>query len=86
MGIVKLYCVGTENVKQLWSGKRGSNPRPLPWQGNALPLSYSRSLTVKILTKLGALSILAHPFTNTSIPLKSLRKMVVHDDLLRVLP
>jgi hypothetical protein len=20
-----------------WSGKRDSNPRPLPWQGNALP-------------------------------------------------
>jgi hypothetical protein len=25
-----------------WSGKRDLNPRPLPWQGNALPLSYSR--------------------------------------------
>ena len=26
-----------------WSGKRGSNPRLPPWQGGALPLSYSRS-------------------------------------------
>ena len=26
-----------------WSEKRGSNPRPRPWQGRALPLSYSRS-------------------------------------------
>ncbi len=26
------------------SGKRGSNPRPPPWQGGALPLSYFRSL------------------------------------------
>ena len=26
-----------------WSGRRVSNPRPLPWQGSALPLSYSRS-------------------------------------------
>ena len=26
-----------------WSGKRGSNPRHPPWQGGALPLSYSRS-------------------------------------------
>ena len=26
----------------IWSGKRGSNPRPQPWQGCALPLSYSR--------------------------------------------
>jgi hypothetical protein len=25
-----------------WSGKRGSNPRHPPWQGGALPLSYSR--------------------------------------------
>src|SRR4029453_14091200 len=25
-----------------WSGKRDSNPRPQPWQGCALPLSYSR--------------------------------------------
>ena len=22
---------------EIWSGKRDSNPRPLPWQGNALP-------------------------------------------------
>src|SRR4026207_944220 len=26
----------------IWSGKRDSNPRPQPWQGCALPLSYSR--------------------------------------------
>src|SRR5262249_32513517 len=26
----------------LWSGKRDLNPRPSPWQGDALPLSYSR--------------------------------------------
>ena len=24
------------------SGRRDLNPRPFPWQGNALPLSYSR--------------------------------------------
>ena len=24
------------------SGKRDLNPRPSPWQGDALPLSYSR--------------------------------------------
>ena len=28
-----------------WSGKRGSNSRPQPWQGCALPLSYSRSFS-----------------------------------------
>ena len=26
----------------VWSGKRGSNSRPSPWQGDALPLSYFR--------------------------------------------
>ena len=26
-----------------WSGKRDSNPRPQPWQGCALPLSYFRN-------------------------------------------
>src|ERR1700689_1737239 len=25
-----------------WSGRRDSNPRPQPWQGCALPLSYAR--------------------------------------------
>src|SRR5256885_4833479 len=28
--------------EKCWSGKRDSNPRPRPWQGRALPLSYSR--------------------------------------------
>src|SRR5215213_4503827 len=28
----------------LWSGRRDLNSRPSPWQGDALPLSYSRSL------------------------------------------
>ena len=30
------------SVYVIWSGKRGSNPRHPPWQGGALPLSYSR--------------------------------------------
>src|SRR5258708_39502433 len=36
-GVVKL-C----HLKKSWSGRRGSNPRPWPWQGRALPLSYTR--------------------------------------------
>ena len=32
-------------VAVIWSGKRGSNSRPQPWQGCALPLSYSRVST-----------------------------------------
>ena len=27
----------------IWSGRRDSNPRPSPWQGDALPLSHFRS-------------------------------------------
>lgn len=26
-----------KKLDKKWSGKRDSNPRPLPWQGNALP-------------------------------------------------
>ena len=33
-------------LEEYWSGKRDLNPRPSPWQGDALPLSYSRSITV----------------------------------------
>src|SRR3982074_3410966 len=29
-------------MEKIWSGRRGSNPRPRPWQGRALPLSYTR--------------------------------------------
>jgi hypothetical protein len=29
-------------ARKFWSGRRGSNPRPRPWQGRALPLSYTR--------------------------------------------
>ncbi len=28
---------------KIWSGQRGSNPRPSAWEANALPLSYARS-------------------------------------------
>jgi hypothetical protein len=33
---------GGSNLLVFLSGKRGSNPRPLAWEANALPLSYSR--------------------------------------------
>src|SRR4051812_24427941 len=33
--------VGPE-IPKFWSGRRDSNPRPRPWQGRALPLSYTR--------------------------------------------
>ena len=37
-----IYC----GVLHYWSGRRDSNPRPSPWQGDALPLSYFRMLMV----------------------------------------
>ena len=39
------------NINFKWSGKRGSNSRPQPWQGCALPLSYSRNPTLAYLSK-----------------------------------
>ena len=30
------------SYRHKWSGRRDSNPRPSPWQGDALPLSYFR--------------------------------------------
>ena len=35
----------TSSIERNWSGRRDSNPRPRPWQGRALPLSYTRILT-----------------------------------------
>src|SRR3954464_7763878 len=32
-----------------WSGRRDSNPRPQPWQGCALPLSYTRATESNII-------------------------------------
>jgi hypothetical protein len=31
-----------ESSSEIWSGRWDSNPRPQPWQGCALPLSYTR--------------------------------------------
>ena len=33
---IKLYAIKAKIVLKIWSGKRGSNPRPPPWQGGAL--------------------------------------------------
>ncbi len=37
--VVGIQCLP---ILEIWSGRRGSNPRPRPWQGRALPLSYTR--------------------------------------------
>ena len=40
-------CLTTWLCRRLkWSGKGDSNSRPSPWQGDALPLSYSRIIMV----------------------------------------
>jgi hypothetical protein len=50
-----------------WSGKRGSNPRPPPWQGGALPLSYSRIRTNDYTIKpQNRLDPIQNPPTNTT--------------------
>ena len=38
--------MGAEGRWKNWSGKRDLNPRPSPWQGDALPLSYSRLIAI----------------------------------------
>jgi hypothetical protein len=39
-------------IRGNWSGRRDSNPRPRPWQGRALPLSYTRIREVSGATRL----------------------------------
>lgn len=38
-----------EVLEKNWSGKGDLNPRPSPWQGDALPLSYSRSMEGRLI-------------------------------------
>ena len=42
-GFVAFSFYVTGYVEKIWSGRRDSNPRPQPWQGCALPLSYARA-------------------------------------------
>src|SRR3981081_3613093 len=41
LGTIRYPCLRVGHLK-FWSGRRDSNPRPRPWQGRALPLSYTR--------------------------------------------
>ncbi len=34
-------------IRKIWSGRRDSNSRPSPWQGDALPLSHFRMYMVE---------------------------------------
>src|SRR5208283_4526696 len=54
----------TANSKRtikLWSGRRGSNPRPTAWKAVTLPLSYSRPRNQAVSSQLSALSNLMEP-------------------------
>ncbi len=43
-GVRKQWCFPEDSIfREIWSGRRDLNPRPQPWQGCALPLSYTRS-------------------------------------------
>ena len=41
-GAEKVPPLSSDGTLIAWSGRRDSNPRPSPWQGDALPLSYFR--------------------------------------------
>ena len=37
-------------TRKCWSGRRDSNPRPSPWQGDTLPLSHFRKNNMKLIS------------------------------------
>ncbi len=44
-----------------WSGKRDSNPQPLPWQGNALPIElFPRKISKKMKRNLQVIGLLVN--------------------------
>jgi hypothetical protein len=47
MGQNKKFLIAQKLCFNRWSGKRDSNSRPSPWQGDALPLSYFRLFKIQ---------------------------------------
>src|SRR5713226_1216456 len=47
-----------QHGRRNWSGRGDSNPRPQPWQGCALPLSYTRILAIHIISGEGGGKVL----------------------------
>src|SRR4030095_12210719 len=66
-----------------WSGRRGSNSRPRPWQGRALPLSYSRTQTIILACK----SQLSRSLLNGNVldktPISARADLYIIDPLIR---
>lgn len=48
MRSLQVIVANPEIRRMTWSGRRDLNSRPSPWQGDALPLSYSRSTRLSI--------------------------------------
>src|SRR5258708_17197105 len=61
-------------LRLFWSGRWDSNPRPQPWQGCALPLSYTRIRNEGMQRKLGELRCLAS-YAKTGQPLQPRRPL-----------
>ena len=70
-----VLCLPTWRCRHIffkrWSGKRDLNPRPSPWQGDALPLSYFRknkqSMVPRPRIELGTRGFSVHCSTNWAI-------------------
>jgi hypothetical protein len=44
--VLQTHALPLGYAAKIWSGRRGSNPRPPPWQGGVLPLNYFRKAGV----------------------------------------
>ena len=63
-------------LRLFWSGRRDSNSRPSPWQGDALPLSHFRTLFIKLMVEGGGFEppkaqltdLQSAPFGHSGIP------------------
>src|SRR5580692_5918556 len=64
--------------KEIWSGRRDSNPRPQPWQGCALPLSYARIRRRNIAERYcrGAMHIITGGGSRKTCAASALRRIV----------
>ena len=49
--VLQTRALATWLCRHIWSGKRGSNPRPLPWQGSALSTELFPHFLIKYILK-----------------------------------
>src|SRR5204863_5157313 len=65
--------------ERLWSGRRDSNPRPRPWQGRALPLSYTRIRRIHIMAGEGVCKHLPSPPCRRKVPAMASPPLAPHE-------